>query len=142
MITVRITKIDPRATIPEYKTPGAAAFDLCVIESATIPARSAVRLRTGFVFGLPQEHVLFLFARSSLFGKHGLMLANSVGVIDPDYCGAEDELLISVWNPGDADVHIDEGTRLCQGIILPRPQIRFEEGPIHTSSRGGFGSTG
>jgi len=142
MTTVRITRIDPRAELPAYKTEGAAAFDLGVIEDVTIPPRSAARLRTGLVFGIPREHVLLIFARSSLFAKHGLTMANGVGVIDPDYCGPEDELLLSTWNPGDQLVQLTAGTRICQGIILPRPQIHFEEGPAQGTARGGFGSTG
>lgn len=142
MTTVRVTRRDPRAILPEYKTAGAAAFDLAVLDDTIIPAKSASRLPTGLVFGLPEHHVLLIFARSSLFAKHHLTMANGVGVIDSDYCGPEDELLLSVWNPTDEDVRLEAGTRIAQGIILPRPAIHFEEGPALGIARGGFGSTG
>ncbi|MFA5935900.1 MAG: hypothetical protein WC787_03545 [Patescibacteria group bacterium] len=142
MINVRVTKRDPRAIVPEYKTSGAAAFDLAILDDTTVPAHSAARLPTGLVFGLPADHVLLIFARSSLFAKHGLTMANGVGVIDPDYCGPEDELLLSVWNPTDMEVRVEAGTRIAQGIIIPRPAVAFEEGPALGAARGGFGSTG
>lgn len=142
MITVRITKLDPRATIPEYKTPGAAAFDLATIEDVVIPPRTQALLRTGLGFGIPQDHVLYIHSRSSLFQKHHLMMANSVGIIDSDYSGPNDELFLSVWNASDEDVAIAAGTRISQGVILQRPQVQWVESDATGADRGGFGSTG
>ncbi len=142
MITVRITKRDPRAQLPEYKSPGAAAFDLAILDDAVVAARAQALLRTGLGVGVPPDHVFHVYARSSLFQKHGLILANGVGVIDPDYCGPEDEILISVWNPGDEAVRVPAGTRVAQGIILPRPRVQWVVADATGSDRGGFGSTG
>jgi dUTP pyrophosphatase len=142
MITVRITKRDPRAQLPEYATAGAAAFDLAIIEDALVAPRAHALLRTGLGVGLPADHVLHLYARSSLFKKHGLVLANGVGVIDSDYSGPDDEILLSVWNPGDAPVAVTAGTRIAQGIILQRPRVTWVEAEADGSDRGGFGSTG
>jgi dUTP pyrophosphatase len=142
MITVRVTKRDPRARTPEYQTEGAAAFDLATLDDATVPARGHALLPTGLVIGVPADHVLHVYARSSLFKKFGLVLANGVGVIDSDYCGADDEVLISVWNPGDAEVRIPGGTRIAQGIVFPRPRVRWVVAEPRGPGRGGFGSTG
>lgn len=142
MIPVRITKRDPRAEIPEYKTPGAAAFDLAILDDVTIAPRSSQFLHTGLIFGLPADHVMLVFARSSLFKKFGLMLTNNVGVLDADYCGPEDECLLSVWNPQDVAVDIKAGTRLAQAMVLPRPRVEFVESEASAASRGGWGSTG
>jgi dUTP pyrophosphatase len=86
--------------------------------------------------------VLHIYARSSLFEKHGLTLANGVGVIDPDYSGPEDEILLSVWNPGDEEVILTAGARIAQGIVLQRPRVTWVEGEAKGTDRGGFGSTG
>ncbi len=139
---VRITKTDPRAVVPVYQTEGAAAFDLTVIEDATVAPKASVFLRTGLIFGLPQDHVMLIFPRSSLYKKTGLRLGNQTGVLDADYCGPEDECLIYVWNPGDAPVDVKSGTRLAQAIVLKRDRVTFEEGPALGPSRGGWGSTG
>lgn len=139
---VRISKIDPRAVIPAYATPGAGAFDIWTIDETVVSARGDTRLRTGLVFCIPEDHVLFVFTRSSTFRKFGVVLANGVGIIDSDYCGPEDELYISVLNPGAADVRIPAGARLAQGVILPRPKVTFVEAVAAGPNRGGFGSTG
>jgi dUTP pyrophosphatase len=66
-----------------------------------------------------------------------------VGVVDPDYSGPSDEILIQVVNIGDIDSHVRRGDRLAQGIVLPAPRITWQEvGEIREGARGGFGSTG
>jgi dUTP pyrophosphatase len=107
-----------------------------------IAPRAHALLRTGLGIGVPDDHVFHVYARSSLFPKYGLIVANGVGVIDPDYSGPDDEVLISVWNPGDREVRIAAGTRVAQGIIFPRPRIRWIEADAAGTTRGGFGSTG
>lgn len=139
---VRITKIDPRSVIPEYKTSGAGAFDLTVIEDAVVPAHGQVLLRTGLVFGIPEGHILQIYSRSSTFMKFGVILSNGVGIIDSDYCGPTDEIFIAVLNPGMEDISIKAGSRVAQAIILPVPSITFIEGETAEKDRGSFGTTG
>lgn len=139
---LRVTKIDPRAVIPEYKTAGAGAFDLTIIEDATLPAHGQVLLRTGLGFGIPEGHVMHIYSRSSTFMKFGVILANGVGTIDSDYCGPTDEIFIAVLNPGMEDVSIKAGSRVAQAMIIPVPRVTFVEGLPMEKSRGGFGSTG
>src|SRR4029077_20568062 len=136
MVTVRITKRDPRSQLPAYQTPGSAGFDLATIGDAAVAPGGQARLRTGLVVGWPEDHVLHVYARSSLFKKHGLVLANGVGVIDADYCGPNDEVLLSVWNPGDVEVRLAAGTRVAQGIVLVRPRVTWVEGDASGAGRG------
>ena len=72
------------------------------------------------------------------------MVANGVGVVDSDYCGPNDEIMVQVINIGTADVHVQRGDRLAQGIVLPAPRITWDEVPAadRRASRGGFGTTG
>jgi dUTP pyrophosphatase len=142
MLTVRVTKRDPRAVLPAYQSPGAAGFDLAILEDVVIPARAHALLRTGLGVGVPADHVFHVYPRSSLFPKHGLLLANGVGVIDSDYSGPDDEVMISVWNARDAEVRLAAGTRVAQGIILPRPRVEWVVADATGPTRGGFGSTG
>ncbi|MFZ6015785.1 MAG: dUTP diphosphatase [Patescibacteria group bacterium] len=139
---VKITKLRDDVEIPQYQTDGAAAFDLASAERIVIPARTQALLPTGLVIATPPGHVLLLTARSSLFKKKGLMLANGVGTIDSDYCGPEDQLYISVYNQLDSEVAVEAGDRVAQGIILPIVRAEFEEAEAQGDSRGGFGSTG
>jgi dUTP pyrophosphatase len=128
--------------LPAYQSAGAAGFDLAILDDAVIPPRAHALLRTGLGVGVPDDHVFHVYARSSLFPKFGLILANGVGVIDPDYSGPDDEVKISVWNPGDHEVCLDAGTRVAQGIILARPRIEWVVADAIGPTRGGFGSTG
>jgi len=71
------------------------------------------------------------------------MVANGVGIIDPDYCGPKDEVMVQVLNFTDADVQIQRGDRLAQGIVLPTPRVHWHEvEEISHATRGGFGATG
>ena len=142
MITVRVTKRDPRALLPSYQSPGAAGFDLAILDDVVIAPRAHALLRTGLGVGVPADHVFHVYARSSLFPKHGLLLANGVGVIDSDYSGPDDEVMVSVWNARDAEVRLAAGTRVAQGIILPRPRVEWVVADATGPTRGGFGSTG
>jgi dUTP pyrophosphatase len=70
-------------------------------------------------------------------------VANGVGVIDPDYSGPNDEVMIQVMNVTDTAVKISGGDRLAQGIVLPAPRVHWDEvSGIREVTRGGFGSTG
>jgi dUTP pyrophosphatase len=72
-----------------------------------------------------------------------LIVANGVGVIDPDYSGPNDEVMIQVMNVSASEVRIAPGDRLAQGIVLPASRVVWEEvSEIREATRGGFGSTG
>lgn len=144
VLTVRFKKTQQNAVTPEYKTPGAAAFDIGIVEDVTIPARTFAKVRTGLVVQTPERHVLLIVSRSSNPAKKGIDLANSVGVIDSDYRGPTDEIHLVLQNLTDADVTLTAGDRVAQGLVLPVPAVSLEEivGDITEPDRGGFGTTG
>ena len=108
-----------------------------------VPPNGVALVRTGLVIEVPSGHFLGIFARSSTPLKRGLMVANGVGVVDPDYSGPEDEVMIQVLNFSTAVVSIKRGDRLAQGIVLPSPRITWNEvADIRQVARGGFGATG
>ena len=142
MLEVRITKLDERATIPKYETDQAAAMDLTIIEDTLVPPLTQTLLPTGLGIGIPKDHVMHVYPRSSTYKKFGILLANSVGTIDPDYSGPDDQIFIAVINPGPEPVTIKAGSRVAQFLITPRPQIKWVEGEAGNQNRGGFGTTG
>jgi dUTP diphosphatase len=143
MPTVRIRRLHPHVALPEYATPGAAAFDVAASEDLTIAPGEVRLVPTGLVIEVPAGMFLGIFARSSTPLKRGLMVANGVGVVDSDYCGPTDEVKVPVLNFTNTPVIIATGDRIAQGILLPSPRITWEEvGEIRSTSRGGFGSTG
>ena len=139
---VQITRIHPAARLPRYETADASGFDLTAVEDVTIEPGRVGMVPTGLVIKVPKGMFLGVFARSSTPLKKGLMVANGVGVIDPDYCGATDEVKILVTNFTDAAVTVKAGDRIAQGILLAAPRITWAEGTPSTESRGGFGSSG
>jgi dUTP pyrophosphatase len=140
---LKIKRLDAAVGLPEAASPRAAGFDLASAVDLEIPPRSIRLVGTGLVIAVPDGHFLGIFARSSTPLKRGLMVANGVGVIDPDYCGPADELKIQVLNFTDAPVQVRRGDRLAQGIVLPAPRIEWEEvAEAAQPTRGGFGSTG
>ena len=142
-IEVQITRIHPDAVLPAYQTGGAAAFDLAAVEDVTIQAGHVALIPTGLVVHVPLRMFLGVFARSSTPLKRGLMIANGVGVIDPDYCGPTDEIKIAVVNFTAEPVTVRQGERIAQGMLLETPRVEWvETAGVSGRSSGGFGTTG
>ena len=129
METVRCKKLDPRAKLPAYATPGAAAADLCALldEPLTITPGQRTLVPTGLAIELPGAgFVALVYARSGLSIKHGLCMANGVGVIDAPYT-------------------VQPGERIAQLCIAPVTQAAFLPADALSDTdrgAGGFGSTG
>jgi dUTP pyrophosphatase len=140
---LKIKRLDSTIPLPAYGTDEAAGFDLAAAHDLTVRPRAIALVRTGLVIEVPTGHCLAIVARSSTPLKRGLQVANGVGIIDPDYSGPTDEVMIQVLNFTDADVHVHRGDRLAQGIILPAPRVIWNEvTEIRDAARGGFGATG
>lgn len=143
-LVVRFKKVHPDAVSPEYKTAGAAGFDIALVEDVVIPPRTFVKARTGLVIQVPDGHFLLIASRGSNPGKKGIDLANSVGILDWDFRGPTDEMMLFLENITDLEAHFTKGDRVAQGLILPVPPVVMEEinDVIAEPDRGGFGSTG
>ena len=139
---IEITRIHPDARLPRYETAESAGFDLSSVANVTVDPGKVALVPTGLVIKVPHRMFLGIFARSSTPLKTGLMVANGVGVIDPDYCGPADEVKIAVMNFTDEAVLVRAGDRLAQGIFLEAPRVEWVEAAPRAKSRGGFGATG
>lgn len=142
----KVTRIDPTLPLPRFATAGACGFDLYTRVTTTILPGTIAYLPSNLIIQTPRGHVLILTPRSSLAREKGLEMPNSIGVIDEDFCGPKDEILIQLRNVTDSPVKVKKGDRLAQGIFLGinRPlweEITLEDN-VKLTSRGGFGSTG
>lgn len=143
---LRIKRLDPRASLPEYATDGAACFDLRAMlpegtEALYLTPGHVVCIHTGLAFEVPVNWRMDVFSRSS-HGKVAVALANSVGKIDSDYRG---ELMILLHNTGKDTFVVRHGDRIAQAELNPVYRMRFElvEQLSETArGAGGFGSTG
>lgn len=140
---LKIRRLDSTIPLPSYGTDDAAGFDLAAAADVTVAPGRVALVRTGLVIEVPTGHFLGIFARSSTPLKRGLLVANGVGVVDPDYSGPNDEIMIQVLNFTATAVHVQRGDRLAQGVVLPAPRVTWQEvEAIRPATRGGFGATG
>ena len=141
-LRVRIMRIDPDLPLPSYETPGAVGFDLLARVETTVAAGQLARIPANVVVETPPGYMLLVAARSSLPGRRGLSVPHGIGVIDQDYCGASDEILVQVYNFTDAAVTVSRGERIAQGVFVRVDRAGWEETDFsQRQSRGGFGST-
>jgi dUTP pyrophosphatase len=152
--TIEIKILDNRLHewgLPKYQTPLAAAIDLyaCLDEPLHIqPQDTAVLIPSGMALHMDTlDFCALILPRSGLGHKKGLVLGNSVGLIDADYTA---QCFISVWNRNPASsnavITIQPGERIAQMMFVPvaRPAFKVVETFSAASQRGsgGFGSTG
>ena len=144
-VTVKYKVLDPRAQAPAYATAGAAAADLCALLDAplTLAPMERALIPTGLAIELPGAGtVALVYARSGLAIKHGLCMANGVGVIDADYYNNPDNeghIMFQFVNFGVTDVTIKKGERIGQGIFLPF--LKADQDETMSTRAGGFGSS-
>jgi len=138
-----IHRIDPTLPLPPYSTKGAVAFDLSAREDTTIQPQEIGLIPSNIIVEIPEGYALFLAPRSSLPRKKCLMFPHSIGIIDQDFCGPEDEIQIQVYNIGKDPVTIERGERIAQGVFVKMERAEWKEVTVvSAATRGGFGSTG
>ena len=132
--------------LPTYATSGAAAMDLraCLNAPHTISPGETAFIPSGIAISIHDPGlVALLVPRSGLGIKHGIVLANTIGVIDSDYQG---EIGIGIHNRGTVPYTIEPGERICQVLFMPVTQVALEVvqefSQESTRGAGGFGHTG
>lgn len=142
---VKIKLVRENAVIPRYATEGSAACDLsaCLDSPVTLEPGGIAKIPTGIALSTGRRDVVALiFGRSGLGTKHGVTLANSVGVVDSDYRG---ELSVTLINRGSSAYIVNPGDRIAQLMFAPVYTAEFiESEALDETARGesGFGSTG
>ena len=140
---VKIKRAHPDAVMPEYKSEGAAGFDLASCEDVTIPPFERVKVNTGLKMEVPEGYEVTIRPRSGLALKGRLLMPNSPGTIDSDYRG---EVGLIFLNQSPYPVEIVKGDRIAQGVLAPYVRAEWDEteDDLSETVRGasGFGSTG
>ncbi len=139
---VTIKRIDKTLPLPTYATAGSVGFDLLCREDTEIAPRKLGRIPGNVIVQTPPGYMLLLTLRSSTPRRKGLMIPHGVGIIDQDYSGDGDELLVQVYNFRDEAVMVQRGERIAQGIFIPVAHVVWSEVDEVGQGRGGFGSTG
>ncbi|RKY00433.1 dUTP diphosphatase [Candidatus Poribacteria bacterium] len=140
---VRIKRVDKTLPLPVYATEGAVAFDLICRETVTVKPGQVARIPANVIIETPPGYMLLISLRSSTPAKYGLLIPHGIGVIDNDYCGEGDEIMIQVYNFTDREVTVPRGARIAQGMFVKVERAEWEEvESMGRRTRGGFGSTG
>ncbi|BCL82586.1 deoxyuridine 5'-triphosphate nucleotidohydrolase [Ktedonobacteria bacterium brp13] len=139
---VNIKRVDTTLPLPTYATAGSVGFDLICREDIEVAPRALALIPGNLIVQTPPGYMLLLSMRSSTARRKGLLMPNGIGVIDQDYCGDSDELMISVYNFRDEATQVKRGERIAQGIFVPVGRVQWNEVEQMGQTRGGFGSTG
>lgn len=137
-MNIPIKRFDKNYPLPA-PTEGAACFDFICRETVTIPPGKIKAVAQNVALKVPDGCALLLFSRSSTPMRKGLMLANGVGVIDPFYCGDNDENLAFFLNITDEPVTVEAGDKIVQGMIMRTEPVTWQEvDSMDSDGHGGY----
>lgn len=138
---IRFKKLHPEAKSPFKAHATDAGFDLTCTSATEDRRHNCVSYGTGIAVEIPRGYVGLVFPRSSVY-KEDIDLTNCVGVIDSGYRGE----IMAKFRILQPHIHrYTTGDRIAQLIVLPYPEIEFEEAEeLDESDRGtgGYGSSG
>ncbi|MAE13901.1 dUTPase [Candidatus Woesearchaeota archaeon] len=139
---VRIKRVDKNIPLPRYETEGSVCFDLCARERTVIKGQELGVVPSNTIIATPPGFKLLIALRSSTPKRFGLLAPHGIGIIDQDYAGEEDEVLIQVFNFRKDDVVVERGERIAQATFVPISRVVWkEQDRMCEKSRGGLGST-
>ena len=137
---------DKEINLPVRKTKYSAGYDFEAAEDVVVPSfkegMAPTLIPTGIKAYMEDDEVLYLYNRSSNPKKKGLILANSVGVIDKDYYGNPDNdghIMFAFFNVKDEDITINKGDAIGQGVFAK--YLVADDDQAEGERLGGFGST-
>ena len=141
---VKLRKVHPEATIPQYATAGASGLDLHARIVHEIYLQPGVRFTcpTGIAIELPCGYEAQVRPRSGMASKHGVTVLNSPGTVDSDF---RSEISVVLINHGDVAYKVCPGDRIAQIVIAPVIRASIVQAEILGETirgDGGFGSTG
>ena len=145
MQILKVKKLREDAVMIKRATSGSAGMDLyaCIDDDITLNPGDIKIIPTGLAIALESaDYVAYIYARSGLAIKHGITLANCVGVVDSDYRG---EVCVGLTNISKQPYTITKGERVAQLVIAPVTMctpIEVKELDETERGVGGFGSTG
>lgn len=131
-----------------YASNGAAGMDLRAYQEETpieIPAGGRFLFPAGIIIEPPAHAAGFVYSRSGLGARDGLVVAQGVGLIDPDYRG---EIMVYLLNTSKETRVVQRGDRIAQLVFQPfiRMDLQAVASPTELSAtcrgNGGFGHTG
>lgn len=137
---------EAKINLPKRSTKNSAGYDIEAAEDCIIPAfklgQKPTLVKTGVKAYMKSDEVLILANRSSNPGKKGLILANSIGIVDSDYYENPDNdghIMFAFYNIKSEDIEIKKGERIGQGMF--QKYLTTDDDTAKGERTGGFGST-
>ena len=125
-------------------------YDLFCAEDVILPSchshslgHEPIMIPLGVAMEIPEDMCAIVAPRSSTPKKHGIIMANSLGVIDNMYKGPNDQWMFPAYSILARGGFLRKGTRIAQFTLIKKRDIEFiEDDLVSNDNRGGFGSTG
>lgn len=137
---IRFKKLSENAVMPKKAHKADAGFDLTATQDYIINENGRVLIDTGIAVEIPNGYFGMVTGRSGNTIRYGLV--GQLGIIDSGYTGS---IGVMLFNTTKFEKRIRKGERVGQLIIMPAPEVEFEEADkLSESDRGtgGYGSTG
>ena len=129
--------------LPKRATTGSAGYDFFSPFDFELAPNKTIKIPTGIRVLLDKDKFLAIYPRSGLGFKHRMQLDNTVGIVDSDYFGSDNEghIFIKITNDGreGKTIHINKGEAFAQGIIAQYFVTIDDE--TNGIRNGGFGCT-
>lgn len=143
-MAIRLKLLYKDASLPTRETEGSVGFDIRahLTEPLTIEPMAAEKIGSGFAIALETGYAAFIYARSGLGVKKGIVPANCVGVIDSDYRG---EVIVGLKNLSGEPYTVSPNDKIAQMVVSKceiDDIIVCDELDDTARGTGGFGSTG
>ena len=126
--------------LPKRATAGSAGHDISIPFETSIKPDTSLKIPTGIRCKMKDDYVMLVFPRSSLGIKKGLVILNTIPVIDSDYYNADNEghIFICIKNASNNMMELSKGDNIVQAVFVP-----FGVSDIDVNSKrvGGIGST-
>ncbi len=141
MLTLKFLKLTEDTKVPTKAHPEDACYDVYCPMDVVLPPKSITKVKLDFAVECPDGYKLCFYSRSGLASK-GILLSNSVGIVDQNYRGC---CMAALYNSTDCDFEIQKGDRIIQCAL--EKVIPFDIEVVDTLSEtdrgaGGFGSSG
>jgi dUTP pyrophosphatase len=142
-MTLRVVRLDARATLPARAHPGDAGLDLHALQAATLAPGERASIPTGIAIEIEPGHAGLVLPRSGLAARHGISVVNAPGLIDSGYRGELRVLLLNTDRS--ASFELEAGDRIAQLVLIAVVTTEPVEVPQLSETprdAGGFGSSG
>jgi dUTP pyrophosphatase len=142
-MTLRVVRLDARATLPARAHPGDAGLDLHALDGATLAPGERASIPTGIAVEIEPGHAGLVLPRSGLAARHGISVVNAPGLIDSGYRGELRVLLLNTDRTEPFELHA--GDRIAQLVLIAvavGEPVEISQLSDSERGAGGFGSSG